>query len=54
MLKARLEWPGESALRPKKKGRRGLEIINLRSQNVVLLLKHLDKFYNRRDIPGSI
>jgi hypothetical protein len=35
--------------RPKRKG--GLGVINLRSQNVALLLKHLDKFYNRRDIP---
>jgi hypothetical protein len=35
-------------MRPKKK--RGLSIINLRSQNVALLIKHLDKFYNKRDI----
>jgi hypothetical protein len=35
--------------RPKKKG--GPGIINLRSQNITLLLKHLDKFYNKRDIP---
>jgi len=28
-----------------------LGIINLRSQNKTLLLKHLDKFYNRKDIP---
>jgi hypothetical protein len=34
---------------PKKKG--GLGIINLRSQNTARLLKHLDKFYNKRDIP---
>jgi hypothetical protein len=34
--------------RPKRKG--GLGIINMRSQNVALLLKHLDKFYNKRDI----
>ena len=26
-------------------------IINLRSQNKALLLKHLDKFYNKKDIP---
>jgi hypothetical protein len=32
-----------------KKG--GLGIINLRSQNTALLLKHMDKFYNKRDIP---
>jgi hypothetical protein len=31
----------------------GLGIINPRSQNVALLLKHLDKFYNRRDIVTS-
>jgi hypothetical protein len=35
--------------RPKKKG--GLGIINLGSQNTALHLKHLDKFYNKRDIP---
>jgi hypothetical protein len=34
---------------PKRKG--GLGVINLRSQNTVLPMKHLDKFYNRRDIP---
>jgi hypothetical protein len=28
-----------------------LGIINLRMQNKTLLLKHLDKFYNKRDIP---
>src|SRR5438128_6523662 len=35
--------------RPKAKG--GLGVINLRAQNSALLLKHLDKFYNKRDIP---
>jgi hypothetical protein len=35
--------------RPKRK--RGLGLINLRSQNKALLLKHLDKFYNRKNIP---
>jgi hypothetical protein len=35
--------------RPKMKG--GLGIVNLRNQNMVLLLKFLDKFYNKRDIP---
>jgi hypothetical protein len=35
--------------RPKKKG--GLGFINLRSQNTVLLLKHFDKIFNRRNIP---
>jgi hypothetical protein len=34
--------------RPKKKG--GLGIINLRSQNTALLLKHLDNFFNKRNI----
>jgi hypothetical protein len=34
----------------KPKRKRGLGIINLRSQNVALLLKHLDKFYNKKDI----
>jgi hypothetical protein len=35
--------------RPERKG--GLGVVNLKSQNVVLLLKHLDKFYNKKDIP---
>jgi hypothetical protein len=35
--------------KPKRKG--GLGVINLRSQNKDLLLKHLDKFYNKADIP---
>jgi hypothetical protein len=35
--------------KPKRKG--GLGIINLRTQNQALLIKHMDKFYNRRDIP---
>jgi hypothetical protein len=34
---------------PKRKG--GLGIINLRSQNNALLLRHLDKFYKKVDIP---
>jgi len=33
------------------KGKEGLGIINLRSQNTTLLLKHLDKFYNKKEIP---
>jgi hypothetical protein len=39
----------EKCTKPKRK--RGLAIINLRAQNMALLLKHLDKFYNRADIP---
>jgi hypothetical protein len=35
--------------RPKRKG--GLGIINLRSHNIVLLLKFLDKFYNKHNNP---
>jgi hypothetical protein len=35
--------------RPKRNG--GVGVINLRSQNTALLLKNLDKFYNRRNIP---
>jgi hypothetical protein len=35
--------------KPKRKG--GLGIINLRSQNNALLLKHMDKFYNKKDVP---
>jgi hypothetical protein len=34
--------------KPKRKG--GPGIISLRTQNHALLIKHLDKFYNRRDI----
>jgi hypothetical protein len=40
-------WP--VALQPKEKG--GLGILNLRLQNDALLLKNLDKFYNKKDIP---
>jgi hypothetical protein len=40
-------WPVVTI--PKDKG--GLGILNLRLQNDALLLKHLDKFYNKRDIP---
>ncbi|XP_052168063.1 uncharacterized protein LOC127784750 [Oryza glaberrima] len=36
--------------KPKNKG--GLGIINLEFQNCALLLKHLDKFFNKQDIPG--
>jgi hypothetical protein len=39
----------EKCTKPKRKG--GLGIINLRSQNNALLLKHLDKFYNKIDVP---
>jgi hypothetical protein len=35
--------------KPKRKG--GLGIINTRAQNNALLIKHLDKFYNKKDIP---
>lgn len=38
----------ETVQKPKDKG--GLGVINLRLHNDALLLKHLDKFYNRRDI----
>lgn len=33
------------------KDKGGLGVINLRNQNVVLLLKHLDKFYRNVDLP---
>jgi hypothetical protein len=45
--KSMVAWP--KATKPKNKG--GLGIIDLRSQNDALLLKHLDKFYNKKDIP---
>jgi len=34
---------------PKKEG--GLGVLNLRTRNEALLLKHLHKFFNRADIP---
>lgn len=39
----------ETACKPKNQG--GLGIIDIKSQNNALLLKHLDKFYNQADIP---
>ena len=36
-------------MKPKEKG--GLGVINLRLQNDALLLKQLNKFYNKEDIP---
>jgi hypothetical protein len=44
--KSMVAWP--KAKKPKTKG--GLGIIDLRYQNDALLLKHLDKFYNKKDI----
>ena len=35
--------------RPRNKG--GLGVLNLRNHNNALLLKHLDKFYNKKNIP---
>jgi len=40
-------WPKVS--KPKNKG--GLGVIDLRTQNEALLLKHLDKFYNKKRHP---
>jgi hypothetical protein len=40
-------WP--KVTKPKDIG--GLGIIDLRSKNEALLLKHLDKFYNKKDTP---
>jgi hypothetical protein len=45
--KPMIAW--KKCTKPKRKG--GLGIINLRAQNQALLLKHLDKFYNKKDIP---
>ena len=42
-MKPLVAW--KKCCKPKKKG--GLGIINLRSQNYALLMKHLDKFYNQ-------
>jgi hypothetical protein len=41
-------WHEKSVLSQKRKG--GLGMINLRSQNNALLLKHLDKFYNKKEV----
>ena len=46
-MKPLVAW--KKCCKPKKKG--GLGIINLRSQNSALLMKHLDKFYNQKDVP---
>ena len=46
-MKPLVAW--KKCSKPKRKG--GLGIINLRSQNSALLLKYLDKFYNRKEIP---
>ena len=40
-------WP--TVMKPKEKG--GLGVINLRLQNDAFLLKQLNKFYNKEDIP---
>jgi hypothetical protein len=45
--KSMVAWP--KTTRSKNKG--GLGIIDLRSQNDALLLKHLDKFYFKKDTP---
>lgn len=42
----------KEACRPKKEG--GLGILDLRTQNISLLLKHVDKFYNHADVPWLI
>ena len=39
----------ELVCRPKCKG--GLGVIDIKTQNVALLLKHLFKFYNHHDVP---
>jgi len=57
-----MPWRGNSAqqkggnlvawtvvMQPKEKG--GLGVLNLQLQNDALLLKSLDKFYNKREIP---
>jgi hypothetical protein len=36
--------------KPKRRGGGGLGVINLKSQNKALLIKHLDRFYNKKDI----
>jgi hypothetical protein len=41
----------EEVHKTEEEGGRGLGIINLRKQNMTLLLKFLHKFYNKREIP---
>jgi len=36
-------------VKPKRKG--GLGVVDLEAQNETLLLKYLDKFYNRKEVP---
>jgi hypothetical protein len=42
-----VDW--RKCTKPRRKG--GMGIINLRCQNKALLIKHLDKFYNKKNIP---
>lgn len=46
-MKPLVAW--KKCSKPKRK--EGLGIINLRSQNNAHILKHLDKFYNKKEIP---
>ena len=46
-IKSLVAWP--KVAKPKDKG--GLGVIDLRTQNEALLLNHLDKLYNKKDIP---
>jgi hypothetical protein len=48
--KSMVAW--KKCTKPKRKG--GLGVINLKSHNKALLIKHLDMFYNKKDIPGLI
>ena len=49
MLRSHPKAAWELVCLPKKEG--GLGVRNLRTQNEALLLKHLHKFFNRKDIP---
>ena len=44
---AKAAWP--MVCIPKCEG--GLGVLNIQTQNEALLLKHLDKFFNKRDLP---
>lgn len=44
--KSLVAWP--KCCKPKTKG--GLGVINFRKQNDALVMKHLDKFYNKKDV----
>ena len=47
---AKAAWP--MVCIPKCEG--GLGVLNIQTQNEALLLKHLDKFFNKREMPWGM